>query len=414
MAKRKITMPDIQNRVVETRKMRVGDLLPNPKNFRDHPPEQIRVMRAILKKVGFAGVVLARKTPEGLMLLDGHLRALLVPDLVVDVSITDLNEEEADTFLASHDMISTLAMINQDKYGTLLDNLKIEDRALTDMLEHLRERPPLPDRTGLTDPDDVPPLPEAPWVQPGDLFQLGDHRVLCGDSTKAEDVERLLQAVVPTLLLTDPPYGVNYSPGGSNPRWPQANLSMPNDNLGEEQASFWADAFSIWPLEGDAYVFAAPGPLMFTMAQAVESGGIVQHQWLLWVKDRFAMGRSHYHYRHEHILYGWKGKSSYQGRRDLDSVWECPRPSSSPEHPTMKPVALLGRAIEGSSSQGNVVADPFLGAGSTLMAAERLWRICYGIEIEPRYVQVTIERWQDYTGGKAVLLGHDETLRVKP
>jgi len=143
---------------------------------------------------------------------------------------------------------------------------------------------------------------------------------------------------------------------------------------------------------------------MRAMADAAEAAKIIQHQWLIWMKDQFVLGGGHYHYRHEHIFYGWKGKSSWQGSRTLDSVWEVPRPKASPEHPTMKPVALNEMAIQNSSQQGAIVADPFLGAGSTLIACEKLDRICYGMEIEPRYVQVTIERWQNYTGQKAVKL----------
>lgn len=119
------------------------------------------------------------------------------------------------------------------------------------------------------------------------------------------------------------------------------------------------------------------------------------------MKDRLVLGHSHYHYRHEHIFYGWKGKSSWQGSRKEDSVWEEDRPQSSPQHPTMKPVSLCEQAIENSSGLDDVVADPFLGSGTTLIAAERIGRRCYGMEIDPRYCRVAIARWEVFTGEKA-------------
>jgi DNA modification methylase len=393
----------IRNRIKELRQVKASELLPNPRNWRRHPAGQADALRGALAEIGYADALIAYETPDGLMLIDGHLRAETTPDMEVPVLVTDLDEDEANKLLMTLDPLAAMASADTDIFDALRQITTVESDALQEMLDAIAggslkslEAIPKP-KVGLTDPDEVPPEAEEPWVQVGDLFQLGEHRVMCGDSTVVTDVDALLEGVVPMLLLTDPPYGVNYETHSDNKR-------IANDNLGMGQESFWADAFSIWPLNGDAYVFSPPGPLISTLARAVESGNVEHHQWLIWVKDRFALGRSHYHYRHEHIFYGWKGKSSWQGSRTLDSVWEVPRPKASPEHPTMKPVALNEMAIQNSSQQGAIVADPFLGAGSTLMAAEILNRICYGMEIEPRYVQVAIERWQNYTGQKAVKL----------
>ena len=176
-------------------------------------------------------------------------------------------------------------------------------------------------------------------------------------------------------------------------------------SVSEETSSgsirFWSAAFSAWPVNGDVYVFGPSGPLMIVLQRAIEAAGIPHRQWLIWVKDRLVLGRSHYHYRHEHIFYGWKGETSWNGSRKEDSIWECDRPGASPEHPTMKPLVLIERAIENSSRSGDIVLDPFIGSGSTLIASERTGRVCYGVELDPRYVDVALARWEAFTGEKA-------------
>jgi len=235
-----------------------------------------------------------------------------------------------------------------------------------------------------------------PGVKRGDVFRLGDHRLTCGDSADTGDVARLMAGVTATVMVTDPPYGVAYEPEGRKRKRPIAN-----DDLGMGQAEFWTRAFSAWPLEGDAYVFSPSGPLIQTLCASIQAAGIEHHQWLIWVKDRLVLGHSNYHYRHEHVFYGWKGKTSWQGSRKEDSVWEEDRPQASPQHPTMKPVSLCQRAIENSSATDDVVAEPFLGSGTTLIAAERTGRRCYAMEIDPRYCRVAIARWEAFTGERA-------------
>ncbi len=246
--------------------------------------------------------------------------------------------------------------------------------------------------------DEVPGLSEEAVARPGEIYELGSHRLMCGDSTQGDDIALLMQGTKARLMATDPPYGVAYDGSGSNPKWRKDGATIANDDLGVNQEDFWVSAFKLWPLEGDAYVFCPSGPPNMTLARAIEAAGIEHHQWLVWVKDRLVLGRSHYHYRHEHIFYGWKGKSSWAAGRDQDSVWECERPSSSPEHPTMKPVPLVARAIANSSAIGDVVVDGFLGSGTTLIAAQQMGRRCYGMEIKPCYVDVAIRRYYELLG----------------
>ncbi len=258
------------------------------------------------------------------------------------------------------------------------------------------------------DPDAAPDLPTeaALYVHTGELWALGAHRLLIGDSTDAAVVERVTQGASVDLVWTDPPYGVAYV--GKT----RAALRIANDDLGEAATRrLVADALSLAPLRpGGAFYLAAPGgPLHLAFLLAVRDAGLAVHQTLVWVKDRFVLGHADYHARHEPILYGWRDGAAHHfvADRTQDTVWEIERPSRSAEHPTMKPVALVERAIRNSSRPGAIVYDPFAGSGTTLIAAEVSGRAARVIEIDPRYAQVIIERWSALTGGLATCLGDD-------
>jgi len=223
---------------------------------------------------------------------------------------------------------------------------------------------------------------------------------MCGDSADSGDVARLMVGGTASLMVTDPPYGVDYE-GDQHFRPAKRKRPLANDDLGANQAGFWTEAFRHWPLNGDAYVFSPSGPLISTLCASIEAAGIAHHQWLIWVKQKLVMGRAHYHYRHEHLFYGWKGKTSWNGSRSEDSVWEVDRPMASPEHPTAKPLDLCQRAIENSSEPNDVVVDAFLGSGTTLIAADRTGRCCYAMEIDPTYCRVAVARWEAFTAQTA-------------
>jgi DNA modification methylase len=261
--------------------------------------------------------------------------------------------------------------------------------------------------TGLTDPDDVPEPPEDPITKPGDLWLLGRHRVLCGDATVPTDLERLMGEERATVMFTDPPWNVAIGQD-SNPRHRQ-RAGLRNDNLSEADFQDFLAGFidAITPyITGDVYCVLGASEWPRLDASLRDRG----YHWsatVIWVKDVFVLGRSKYHRRYEPIWYGWRadGKSSFCDARNLDDVWEIPRPRRSEDHPTTKPVELCARAIENSSKPGNLVVDPFLGSGSTLLAAHTLGRRCFGLELEPRYVDVIVRRWEAFTGERAVLDG---------
>jgi site-specific DNA-methyltransferase (adenine-specific) len=247
------------------------------------------------------------------------------------------------------------------------------------------------------------PAPAEVYVRPGDLFELTCHRLLVGDATREADVRRLIGALPVDLLLTDPPYGVGYT--GKTRR----ALTIANDDLGEEGTrQLVAAAIRAAPLRpgGAFYVFAPGGALHLAFLLALRDAGLAVHQTLVWLKGQFVLGHADYHARHEPILYGWRGGAAHHfvADRTQDTVWECPRPARSAEHPTMKPVALVERAIRNSSRPGETVFDPFVGSGTTLVAAEIAGRRAFAMEIDPAYAQVALERWATLTGRRPTLV----------
>ncbi len=258
-------------------------------------------------------------------------------------------------------------------------------------------------KDGLTDPDDVPEPPAEPVTRPGDLWMLGEHKLLCGDSTDPAQVARLMGGERARMLFTDPPWNVAIGQD-SNPRHRQ-RPGLANDNLPLEHFQHFLVRFvrSVKPhVTGDVYCVlgASAWP---ELDAALRGQGYHWSATVIWVKDAFVLGRSKYHRRYEPIWYGWAegGTSSFCDRRDLDDVWEVPRPRRSEEHPTMKPVEVPARAIANSSAWGDAVLDAFGGSGSTLIAAEQTRRKAYLMELDALYCDVIVKRWEQFTGKQA-------------
>lgn len=265
---------------------------------------------------------------------------------------------------------------------------------------------------GATNPDDVPDLPEVPKAKLGDLFALGDHRVMCGDATDAKLVAKLMGGGLSDCLWTDPPYGVNY-------------VGKTKDALiikGDHDAGLLAlltGAFSVadsFLVPGSPFYCAHPaGARSIVFGDALISVGWKIHETLVWVKNAMVLGHADYHYKHEPIYYGWtpgEGRSGrgrhvgtkWYGDHSQTSVLEYDKPSRSESHPTMKPVGLVAQCVANSTALGGIVLDPFGGSGSTLIACEQTGRQCRMMELDPRYVDVIVNRWQDFTGQRAKLI----------
>lgn len=254
--------------------------------------------------------------------------------------------------------------------------------------------------------DDIPEQVE-PKTKIGDLYALGNHRLLCGDSTDFGQVERLMNGEKADLWLTDPPYGVSYQSNGAEDK----HEKIENDDLPiEEMAEFWtkvaSNALEFCSNKASYYWFACGGDQMMMMMMSIgRANWKVRHE-LIWVKDSLVMGRCDYHYKHEPILYGWKkdGTHEWQSDRKQTSVLEYPRPKKSEEHPTMKPVELIAYLMGNNTKQKQIVLDTFGGSGTTLIAAEKTNRKARLLEISPKYCDVIIARWEQYTGQKSVKL----------
>ena len=391
----------------------IDDLRPDPANPRRISDAELEALTRSIQEFGLVDPIIARR--EDHTVIGGHQRLLAARKLGlrrVPTIFVDLSMEQARLLNLGLNKISgtwhqeLLAHLLKDLSATPDGDLSLsgfDEDEVSKTLRRLDVREKR-DRPETFDLDAA--LAEAqakPRSKRGQVWLLGPHRLMCGDSSQPKDAAKLMAGATGRLMVTDPPYGVDYETSGANPRWKKRGRAIANDDLGDQQEAFWTQAFSAWPVNGDVYVFGPSGPLMIVLQRAIEAAGIPHRQWLIWVKDRLVLGRSHFHYRHEHIFYGWRAETSWNGSRDQDSVWECDRPASSPHHPTTKPLVLVERAIESSSRVGDIVLDPFLGSGTALIACERTGRTAYAMELDPLYVDVAIARWEGFTGSKASL-----------
>lgn len=396
-----------RDRINELVRVRAGDLVPNPRNWRRHPAEQRAALRGILRDIGYADALLARRDGADLVLIDGHLRQSLDPEQMVPVLVLDVDEREADLILATLDPLVGLATAEGPALQALLGRVETSSAAVRSLLEEVARRSRLPVTRLLIDPNYVPEQPE-PRTQMGDLWRLGQHFLLCGDATRAQDVARLMQGVAADVLWTDPPYGVDYV--GKTPERLRVRGDQAKDIAGLLEGALSAAAETLVP--GAAIYLCHPaGVQSLTFLHAFVARGWRLHRGLVWVKNSMVLGHGDYHYRHEPIAFGYapgggrrgRGHSGWFGGNDQDSVLEYERPAASRQHPTMKPVELIRRCLGNSCPVGGVVLDPFCGAGSTLIACEMQGARARAIEIDPRYCDVIVKRYEELTGTVATL-----------
>ena len=397
-------MVAIRDRVLDLRRVRAGDLLPNPKNWRRHPKPQADALRGALAEIGYADALIARETTAGLMLIDGHLRAETTPDMEVPVLVVDLDEAEADKLLLTLDPLAAMAEAGTEALASLLADVQTSSGALQAMLDDLAHEAGLNGaKPGLTDPDAVPEAPES-ISKMGDLWLCGDHRLLCGDATKAEDVERLMAGAVPYLCVTDPPYGVNYDPGWRNVEAAKGNLAYAVRRIGpvtNDDRADWREAWALFP--GNViYSWHPAGAPSLVHAAALQDSGFAIRMQIIWAKSNFPIGRGDYHVRHEPCWYAVReGKPSRRtDDRTQTTLWEINLDKNvEGGHSTQKPCECMERPIRNHDAPE--VYDPFLGSGTTMIACERLGRRCFGMDVEPRYVDVAVKRWEQFTGQEA-------------
>ena len=259
----------------------------------------------------------------------------------------------------------------------------------------------------VVDPDEAPAAEAETVSEPGDVWLLGEHRLLCGDSTRRDQLDRALNGETSHMIFTDLPYNADYS--GKTSR----RLTIVNDNLGDRFREFLAAACSaMLAVNSGAIYICMSSKELHHLFEAFQKAGGHWSTYVIWAKHTFTLGRSDYQRQYEPILYGWREGASHFwcGDRKQGDVWFINRPHSNQEHPTMKPVELVERAISNSSREGDLVLDPFAGAGSTLLAAERTGRRARLVEIDPKYCDVIVRRWQTYSGSTARLEATGESF----
>jgi DNA modification methylase len=388
----------------------------NPrKDLRPGDPEYEKLKRSI-EEFGFIEpLVWNRRTG---CLVGGHQRyKILLEQGVTEVecSVVDLDEAKEKALNIALNKIG--GDWDYQKLAVLLEDIKLTgldveltgfDSAEIDKLmsDFLYEMEPEDDHFDLE--EELEKI-EEPVTQKGDVWLLGKHRLLCGDATSAEDVNRLMNGEFASMVFTDPPYNVDYVGKTKDA------LKIKNDKMGNQQFyQFLLDSFSnmfaVTQPGGGIYICHADSEGINFRSAMVDSGWNLK-QCIVWVKNTIVMGRQDYHWQHEPILYGWKPGQAHQwmGDRKQSTVWEFDKPSRNGDHPTMKPLGIPARGIKNSSKVGGVVLDLFLGSGSTLIACEQTGRICYGMELDPKYCDVIVRRYEEYTGQKAERVTTRET-----
>ena len=489
----------IRDRIKELRRVPASELIPNPKNWRTHPVAQQDALRGVLAEVGYADALIARETPEGLMLVDGHLRAETTPDSDVPVLVLDIDEAEADLMLATLDPLAAMAGRDGNRLTELLASVSSDNQAVADLLNSMMEDVPDEKPKVLPKEEDAFEIPDTSEIQRGDLFQLGNHRLLCGDSTAPEDAVRLMGGRTASLIHADPPYGMNKGFDNDNLHdgnldqfhmsWWEAFRPHIDDNA---SAYIWgnsADLSRLWHTGGlknserltlrneivwdkggggmsvkteAGRMFQSSERCLFFMLGEQGFNNNADKYWEGWEGIRSALAadvakmgwtaddihritgvgmfghwftKSQWEFIPEHHYNALQAAAKDDAfKRDHDDlkrefyatrayfdnsheamtdvwlyapigdVWKFPRVKGADrhDHATPKPVLMIIRAVKSSCESGGLIVDPFSGTGTTLMASEYADRSCYAMEIEPRYCDVAIKRWEDYTGEKAV------------
>ncbi len=382
-------------------------LIPYAKNARSHSPAQVSQIAASIKEFGFVNPILVG---DDNVVIAGHGRLLAAQQLGMnEVPVIVLGHLSpiqrralviADNKLAlnaswDEEMLS-LELQALDDMDFDIDLLGFSDAELSEMLTS-------PEPSGSTDEDDVPEPEEDPVCETGQVWLLGDHRLMCGDSTVAEDVEVLMDGGRADMAFADPPYNVVYT-GSRTDKANGVNREILNDKLGRGFYEFLESAISnLMKSTAGAVYIAMSNSELGTLRRAFEVNGGRWSTYIVWAKHHFTLGGLDYHQQYELILYGWtEGDDRYWcGDRTQSNVWEFDRPMKNDLHPTMKPVALVERAINNSSKRGGVVLDLFGGSGTTLIACEKTGRTGRMMELDPKYADVIIRRWQEYTGKQA-------------
>jgi len=399
----------------------IDQLRPNPHNPRINDPAVDAVARSI-QAYGFNNPII---TDADLNIAAGHTRLKAAKKLglktVPVIRVPGLVGSKFTGFAIADNKTAEIAEWDQDLLAQIvaelnldetfdLGSLGFDDSELTKLLDANFE-------DNEKNEDDAPPLPEEPTSRPGDLYILGEHRLLCGDATDPENYRRLLEGEQVDCVVTDPPYGVSYqSRGQKREQWGTIkNDDLSADALERFLHQVFVNVAGVCRPGATAYVChgISMAGIRIAFERAFLAAGFHLSSTIVWVKQAASMGWQDYREQHECLLYGWAGDGHRKIKdRTQTTVWQIDREGDY-RHPTQKPVALFSRALRNSTIRGERVWDGFVGSGTTIIACEQLGRRCFAMEIDPKYCDVTVQRWSDYTGKKAVRQAHHEAERVR-
>jgi DNA modification methylase len=400
----------------------VESLIPYARNARTHSDEQVAQIAASIKEWGWTTPVLVDE--EG-QIIAGHGRIMAARKLGIEevpvMVARGWSEAQRRAYVLADNQLAANAGWDMDllkvEIGDLntegfnLDLIGFDDKMLAGLLEEQTE--------GLTDEDAVPEVPAEPVTVLGDVWVLGRHRIICGSSTEADTVAKLLGDVKPHLMVTDPPYGVEYDANWRNKAKRADGRPIGASAIGkvenDEQAD-WREAWALFP--GDVVYVWHAGNMAHVVADSLIASGFGVRAQIIWAKSQFVIGRGHYHPHHEPCWYAVRDKAGstghWQGDRKQSTLWQIDKPKKSETgHSTQKPVECMKRPIENNSSPGQAVYEPFSGSGTTIIAGEMTGRHIYAIELNPAYVDVAVKRWQDFTGKEAIHAETGETFNGK-
>ena len=379
-------------------------LKPYANNPRKLTPKAIEKVAESLKQFGFRQPIVVDNDN---IIVVGHTRYQASRKLgytqVPITKINNLTKEQINAYRIADNRTNEEAEWDDELLALEIKDLEMKDFdiSLTGMDKPELDKILFEEKQGNADDDEVPEAPEEPITKPGDIWQLGNHRIICGDSTLPETYQKLLADKKVDLYLTDPPYNVAYV-GKTKDALTIQNDKQTDDQFQEFLKNAFTNSTEYLKLGGSFYIWHSDSEgLLFRLA--VNDANLKLRQTLIWSKNTMVMGRQDYQWQHEPCLYGWKEGASHTwySDRKQTTILNFERPTSSKLHPTMKPVKLISYLINNSTKQEDIVLDSFLGSGSTLIACEKLQRICYGIELDPIYCDVIIKRWEQWANAKA-------------
>lgn len=391
----------------------IEKITPYARNSRTHSDEQVAQIAASIREWGWTNPVLV---DEDGGLIAGHGRLLAARKLgltqIPTMVAKGWSEAQKKAYVIADNKLALNAGWDLELLAVELGDLQgfdfdlmltgFSDDELSKLLAEKTE--------GLTDPDEIPEVPADPIAKPGDVWVLGKHRLVCGDSTDADTVAKALNGVSPHLMVTDPPYGVEYDPGWREKAGVAAAGTAKGKVLNDDKAD-WREAWALFPGEV-AYVWHA-GLFAGVVGDSLSASGFQLRSQIIWDKGQLVLSRGDYHWEHEPCWYAVRkgAKGHWAGDRKQTTVWHIAKPKKNETgHGTQKPVECMKRPIENNSSPGQAVYEPFSGSGTTIIAGEMTGRSVHAIELNPAYVDVTIKRWQDFTGAAATLEGDGRTF----